>query len=165
MVKLLHEWQFPALRALWQHCNQESKILGWNARQELSERSTGLKAELKNRVMYVSLCRMCLLEVCGKHLLVNHSHLATFLAAGKGGRLLRQWSGSCFHCFFGGKGVIWHVAGSQAQGSFSAVHSWLQLSIRSLRTGCSPKVVEETLTSGAVLLAGCLPNSALVAEG
>lgn len=100
------------------------------------------KAELKNRIMYLSKYRMCLLADCGKHLLVNHPALATFLTQGRGGegRLWRQWSCCCFHHFPREES---HLARSSQPGwglRFSAC-SWLQLSARSLRTGCSPKVV------------------------
>lgn len=43
------------------------------------------KAELKNRITCLSLCRMCLLEVCGKHLSINHPDLTTFFSRGRGG--------------------------------------------------------------------------------
>lgn len=60
----------------------------------------GLKAELKNRVMYLSLCRMCLLKVCGKHLFVNYPHLATFLVVGEGRKAFGAVEWQLFSLFF-----------------------------------------------------------------
>lgn len=119
------------------------------------------KTELKNRIMYLSLYRMCLLEDCGKHLLVNHPDLATFLSCGKGGEG-RLWR-LLFPPFLGEKS---HLAHSWQPGrGLCSSCSWPQLSACSLRTACSPKVLQEILASCAVLLAGHLPTSALVAEG
>lgn len=56
-------------------------------RQDRSHQAEELdfKAGLKNRIMYLSLYRMCLLEVCGKRLFVNHPAMAFFLSRARGG--------------------------------------------------------------------------------
>lgn len=123
------------------------------------------KAELKNRIMYLSLYRMCLLEDCGKHLLVNHPDLATFLSCDKGGegQALEAVGLLLFPPFLGEKSHLAH-SWQSGQGLCSAC-SWPQLSAYSLRTACSPKVLQDILASCAMLPVGRLPILVMVAEG
>ena len=99
------------------------------------------KAELKNRITSLSVHRMCWKSAGNIFLLITQIWPPFSLVVVVVGKAFEAVEWQLFPPCLWEKGVIWHVARSQAQGCVAPACSWLQLSARSLRTGCSPKVV------------------------